>query len=65
MMNHLKQHANPKEDGGQQCQYCLEWAETDKLPKHLALTHPVETKNSLSSGPECIICEVSAGKTGS
>lgn len=58
-MNHLKQHANPTDESSEQCRYCLEnWADTDKLAKHHTLAHPLETKNAMSVGPECIICEV-------
>lgn len=57
MMNHLKQHANPTDDSSLQCIYCLEnWADNDKLSRHLVLAHPVETKSH--AGVECLLCEV-------
>lgn len=57
MMNHLKQHANPTDDSSLQCIYCLEnWADNDKLSRHLILAHPIETKSH--AGVECLLCEV-------
>lgn len=56
-MDHLKQHANPTDDSSLQCIYCLEnWADNDKLSRHLLTAHPVETKSH--AGVECLICEV-------
>lgn len=58
-MNHLKQHANPTDDSSLQCIYCLEnWADNDKLSRHLVLAHPIETKSH--AGVECLLCEVFA-----
>lgn len=61
MMNHLKQHANPTDDSSLQCIYCLEnWADNDKLARHLVLAHPIETKSH--AGVECLLCEVKINK---
>lgn len=59
LMDHLKQHVNPGDDENtSQCRYCMEnWANESALEKHIQLTHPLKTKNAISSTYNCIICE--------
>lgn len=58
--DHLFRHANPLPDGQVQCRYCLEnWANEEALKKHTVLIHSLETKNSVASTYNCLICEVS------
>ncbi|XP_055643699.1 uncharacterized protein LOC129779937 [Toxorhynchites rutilus septentrionalis] len=55
---HLFRHAYPIPDGQYQCRYCLEnWATEEVLKKHTVLIHSLETKNSIASTYNCLICE--------
>ncbi|XP_062559307.1 uncharacterized protein LOC134224091 [Armigeres subalbatus] len=62
--DHLFRHANPVPEGHLQCRYCLEnWATEDALKKHTVLIHSLETKNSIASSFNCLICEQRFGTT--
>ncbi|XP_058446535.1 uncharacterized protein LOC131427400 [Malaya genurostris] len=62
--DHLFRHANPIQDGQVQCRYCLEnWGTEDALKKHTILIHSLETKNSVASTFNCLICEQRFGTT--
>ncbi|XP_058825557.1 uncharacterized protein LOC131685687 [Topomyia yanbarensis] len=62
--DHLFRHANPVQDGQVQCRYCLEnWGTEDALKKHTILIHSLETKNSVASTFNCLICEQRFGTT--
>jgi Zinc finger, C2H2 type len=60
LMDHLYKHANI---GQNQCRYCVEvFKNKDALKKHIAVLHPLDTKNALTAVNNCIICEVSKRK---
>ncbi|XP_055606963.1 uncharacterized protein LOC129754765 [Uranotaenia lowii] len=62
--DHLFRHANPVPDGQVQCRYCLEnWANEEALKRHTVLIHSLETKNSVASTYNCLICEQRFGNT--
>ncbi|CAG9771175.1 unnamed protein product [Ceutorhynchus assimilis] len=55
LMSHLFRHAHNVKDG-EMCRYCLTSVQTENdLRKHVASTHPVETKHE--NGFMCLICE--------
>ncbi|XP_055539960.1 uncharacterized protein LOC129726840 [Wyeomyia smithii] len=62
--DHLFRHANPASGDHIQCRYCLEnWGTEEALKKHTVLIHSLETKNSVASTYNCLICEQRFGTT--